>query len=218
MGEVLLTRQLKGKRLELAASGSWTAAHAGELEALVDSVAGEAITAKKVSIDMAGVREFDTFGAWLLERLHAGLDRDRREDRNRGTAAARPQPACGDARRQPGASAQARGRQQAYRRARRRRPSRHQARQRPRPFRRHARGHGRGDHPRAVSPAGVQVHLDGQSARPRCVAGRPHYSPHHVLDRGNHLSAGDLSLSKISAPSSTPSILSVSSCCAKSAC
>jgi len=69
MGEVLLTRQLKGKRLEVAASGSWTAAHAGELEALVDSVAGEAITAKNVSIDMAGVREFDTFGAWLLERL-----------------------------------------------------------------------------------------------------------------------------------------------------
>jgi phospholipid/cholesterol/gamma-HCH transport system permease protein len=69
MGEVLLTRQLKGKRLEVAASGSWTAAHAGELEALVDSAAEEAITAKNVSIDMAGVREFDTFGAWLLERL-----------------------------------------------------------------------------------------------------------------------------------------------------
>ena len=69
MGEVLLKSQLKGERLELAASGSWTAAHAGELETLVDSVAGEAINAKNVSIDMAGVREFDTFGAWLLERL-----------------------------------------------------------------------------------------------------------------------------------------------------
>ena len=69
MGEVLLKSQLKGERLELAASGSWTAAHAGELETLVDSVAGEAIKAKNVSIDMAGVREFDTFGAWLLERL-----------------------------------------------------------------------------------------------------------------------------------------------------
>jgi phospholipid/cholesterol/gamma-HCH transport system permease protein len=69
MGEVLLKSELKGERLELAASGSWTAAHAGELETLVDSVAGEAIKAKNVSIDMAGVREFDTFGAWLLERL-----------------------------------------------------------------------------------------------------------------------------------------------------
>jgi phospholipid/cholesterol/gamma-HCH transport system permease protein len=69
MVESLLTSQLKGERLELAASGSWTAAHAGELETLVDRVAGEAAQAKSVSIDMAGVREFDTFGAWLLERL-----------------------------------------------------------------------------------------------------------------------------------------------------
>jgi phospholipid/cholesterol/gamma-HCH transport system permease protein len=69
MGEVLLTSQLKGERLELAAAGSWTAPHAGELEKLVDSVAGEASKAKNVSIDMKGVREFDTFGAWLLERL-----------------------------------------------------------------------------------------------------------------------------------------------------
>jgi len=69
MGEVLLTSKLKGERLELAAAGPWTAAHASELEALVDRVAGEAPQAKKVSIDMTGVSEFDTFGAWLLERL-----------------------------------------------------------------------------------------------------------------------------------------------------
>jgi phospholipid/cholesterol/gamma-HCH transport system permease protein len=69
MGEVLLTSKLKGERFELAAAGSWTAAHADELEVLVDRVAAEAPKAKKVSIDMTGVREFDTFGAWLLERL-----------------------------------------------------------------------------------------------------------------------------------------------------
>jgi phospholipid/cholesterol/gamma-HCH transport system permease protein len=69
MGEALLTSELKGERLELAAAGSWTAPHAGELERLVDSVAGEASKAKNVSIDMKDVREFDTFGAWLLERL-----------------------------------------------------------------------------------------------------------------------------------------------------
>jgi phospholipid/cholesterol/gamma-HCH transport system permease protein len=69
MAESLLTSHLKGERLELAAGGSWTASHASELETLVDRVAGEAAHAKKVSIDMAGVREFDTFGAWLLERL-----------------------------------------------------------------------------------------------------------------------------------------------------
>ncbi|MGH6792934.1 MAG: ABC transporter permease, partial [Methyloceanibacter sp.] len=65
MGEHLLTSKLQGERLELAAGGSWTAPNANELESLVDSVAGDALKAKTVSIDMAGVREFDTFGAWL---------------------------------------------------------------------------------------------------------------------------------------------------------
>jgi phospholipid/cholesterol/gamma-HCH transport system permease protein len=69
MGEALLTHKLVGERLELAAGGSWTAPHAGELEALVERVTGEAPKAKDVSIDMGGVSEFDTFGAWLLERL-----------------------------------------------------------------------------------------------------------------------------------------------------
>jgi len=69
MGEALLTHKLVGERLELAARGSWTAPHAGDLEAAVERVAGEAPKAKDVSIDMGGVHEFDTFGAWLLERL-----------------------------------------------------------------------------------------------------------------------------------------------------
>ncbi len=69
MGEALLTSKLKGERLEIAAGGSWTASYAGELESLVDSVTPETQSAKNVSINMRGVREFDTFGAWLLERL-----------------------------------------------------------------------------------------------------------------------------------------------------
>jgi len=69
MGEALLTSELKGERLELFAAGSWTALHASELETLVDNVAGEVAKAKNVSIHMKGVREFDTFGAWILERL-----------------------------------------------------------------------------------------------------------------------------------------------------
>src|SRR6476660_3398172 len=109
MGEILLTSRLKGERLELAAGGSWTATHASELEALVNGVAGDAAKATSVSIDMAGVREFDTFGAWLLERLTrqgsatgrvpavVGLpehDRNRLEEMHgvnrKGTAAPRP--------------------------------------------------------------------------------------------------------------------------------
>ncbi|MGC2410993.1 MAG: MlaE family lipid ABC transporter permease subunit [Methyloceanibacter sp.] len=65
----LLRAKFEDGRLELAAGGSWTATHANELESLVDGVAREASKARTVSIDMRGVREFDTFGAWLLERL-----------------------------------------------------------------------------------------------------------------------------------------------------
>jgi phospholipid/cholesterol/gamma-HCH transport system permease protein len=65
----LLTAKFEDGRLELAGGGSWTATHAGELESLVDNVAQDASRAQSVSIDMRGVREFDTFGAWLLERL-----------------------------------------------------------------------------------------------------------------------------------------------------
>jgi phospholipid/cholesterol/gamma-HCH transport system permease protein len=65
----LLTSKFEDGRLELAAGGSWTAPNAAELETLVDSIAGDAARAKAVAIDMRGVREFDTYGAWLLERL-----------------------------------------------------------------------------------------------------------------------------------------------------
>jgi len=54
--------------LALAAGGAWTAAHAGELEALVDGVAGD-LSQGAASIDMHKVEAFDTYGAWLLERL-----------------------------------------------------------------------------------------------------------------------------------------------------
>ncbi len=56
-------------RFELFAAGSWTAVHASELEALIGRAAAEAEKASDVSIDMREVAAFDTFGAWLLERL-----------------------------------------------------------------------------------------------------------------------------------------------------
>ena len=64
-----LMRLGAGQRLELAAGGSWTATHASELEPLVDTHVRSASTKSSMSIDMRGVSEFDTFGAWLLERL-----------------------------------------------------------------------------------------------------------------------------------------------------
>ena len=70
----LLTSTATGERLELKAAGAWTAANAGELERLIDGVAGQRGVG---SIDMRAIQALDTFGAWLLERLL-------RERRSRG--------------------------------------------------------------------------------------------------------------------------------------
>ena len=64
-----LSTAIRNGRLELTASGSWTAGHARDLEPLVDGAAREAVQARAAAIDMRGVAELDTYGAWLLERL-----------------------------------------------------------------------------------------------------------------------------------------------------
>ena len=66
---VLTSRRRLDGRLELAAAGSWTLAHTELLERQVAAIAPEVGRASAISIDMAGVRELDTLGAWLLERL-----------------------------------------------------------------------------------------------------------------------------------------------------
>jgi phospholipid/cholesterol/gamma-HCH transport system permease protein len=65
----LVTSTMTPERLQLAATGSWTAAHSERLERLVEHAAREAAAAGRVAIDMTGVDELDTLGAWLLERL-----------------------------------------------------------------------------------------------------------------------------------------------------
>jgi len=65
----LLSSSLVADRLRLSPAGAWTAAHAHALEQLIDAAAPQAAHAKAISIDMAGVEELDTLGAWLLERL-----------------------------------------------------------------------------------------------------------------------------------------------------
>ncbi len=64
-----LSSAIRDGRLELAASGSWTAPHAEVLEPLVDFIAREAGEARAAAIDLGDVAELDTYGAWLLERL-----------------------------------------------------------------------------------------------------------------------------------------------------
>jgi phospholipid/cholesterol/gamma-HCH transport system permease protein len=56
-------------RLELAAAGAWTASHVEELEPLVDDLARQSSSMQDATIDMRDVVAFDTYGAWLLERL-----------------------------------------------------------------------------------------------------------------------------------------------------
>jgi phospholipid/cholesterol/gamma-HCH transport system permease protein len=67
--EPVLNSRINGERLELTAGGSWTAPFAGLLEPLIEAQSANAERQRTMSIDMAGVREIDTFGAWLLERL-----------------------------------------------------------------------------------------------------------------------------------------------------
>ncbi len=60
--------------LQLIANGQWTSANATELETFIDKVLGQLSSVKRIKIDMTSVQEFDTFGAWLLERLQRSVN------------------------------------------------------------------------------------------------------------------------------------------------
>jgi phospholipid/cholesterol/gamma-HCH transport system permease protein len=64
-----LTATPSGDTIELRPAGSWTAAHVTSLEAATDSVAPQVDRSRRVRLDMADVRELDTLGAWLLEKI-----------------------------------------------------------------------------------------------------------------------------------------------------
>jgi phospholipid/cholesterol/gamma-HCH transport system permease protein len=64
-----LTVTASGDVLELRPGGSWTAANVATLEALSGDVTAEIDRSRAVRLDMAGVRELDTLGAWLLEKM-----------------------------------------------------------------------------------------------------------------------------------------------------
>ncbi|HLZ01174.1 MAG TPA: ABC transporter permease [Bradyrhizobium sp.] len=58
-----------GDLVELHAGGSWIAANVTALEALSDAALARIGRAKRVIVDMAGVSDLDTLGAWLLEKM-----------------------------------------------------------------------------------------------------------------------------------------------------
>jgi phospholipid/cholesterol/gamma-HCH transport system permease protein len=72
-GEPLLRSLAQDDCLRLAAAGSWTAQHAAVLEKMVDGAVAQSKSVGRIDLDMAGVDNLDTFGAWLLERLLRGL-------------------------------------------------------------------------------------------------------------------------------------------------
>jgi phospholipid/cholesterol/gamma-HCH transport system permease protein len=65
----LLGAATHGETLELSPSGPWTAAHGATLEGLFDTVSPRLAETKNLKIDMTDVRELDTLGAWLFEKM-----------------------------------------------------------------------------------------------------------------------------------------------------
>jgi phospholipid/cholesterol/gamma-HCH transport system permease protein len=64
-----LEAAIKGQQLALAASGPWIAAHAPTIERLIEAITANAARTQTVVIEVGGIEELDTLGAWLLERL-----------------------------------------------------------------------------------------------------------------------------------------------------
>jgi phospholipid/cholesterol/gamma-HCH transport system permease protein len=64
-----LTATPSGDVLELRPAGPWIAANATTLEALSDGVSAQLDRSKTVKVDIAGLSELDTLGAWLLEKM-----------------------------------------------------------------------------------------------------------------------------------------------------
>ena len=189
----VLTATPSGDALELRPAGSWTAANAATLERLSNGVAPQLDRPTAVKLDMAGVRELDTLGAWLLEKM------------SRRAASGRPPRRCRRCRRQlcrpdrGGSSGQS-----AQRRRRRRRtiPSWPSSSDIGRStigasedvtaflqmlgalLHRHS---GRAA-PAAIAAADVA----GLSALPRRLAGDPDHGADHLPDRRHHRAAGHL--------------------------
>jgi phospholipid/cholesterol/gamma-HCH transport system permease protein len=65
----LLAAMPSGDLLELRPSGSWTTAKVALLEQLTEAVTPKLDRSNQVRVDMAEVRELDTLGAWMLEKL-----------------------------------------------------------------------------------------------------------------------------------------------------
>jgi phospholipid/cholesterol/gamma-HCH transport system permease protein len=55
--------------VDLVAAGSWSVAHAGKLDGLVDDIVAATPRDQAVTVDVSRITALDTYGAWLIERL-----------------------------------------------------------------------------------------------------------------------------------------------------
>jgi phospholipid/cholesterol/gamma-HCH transport system permease protein len=67
--EARLTATTLGELIELRPGGSWTAVNGTVLESLTASVMPAVDGSKSIKLDLAGLSELDTLGAWLIEKL-----------------------------------------------------------------------------------------------------------------------------------------------------
>lgn len=68
-GKSLLSSRTTSGQYELVASGAWTAKNAEAIDELIAAFAGPAQTRQSITLDLSGINEFDTYGAWLIEHL-----------------------------------------------------------------------------------------------------------------------------------------------------
>src|SRR5262245_5217481 len=68
---LLLSATRNGDQLRLVATGAWTASHAAQLERATQAHITGNKSIRAVTLDMAGVEQFDTYGAWLLRSLRS---------------------------------------------------------------------------------------------------------------------------------------------------
>jgi phospholipid/cholesterol/gamma-HCH transport system permease protein len=69
MGQPTLMFNAAGGPPTIMAAGQWTAAYVGSLEQLTGSIAIQTHSSGGLAIDLSGIEQLDTLGAWLLERL-----------------------------------------------------------------------------------------------------------------------------------------------------
>jgi phospholipid/cholesterol/gamma-HCH transport system permease protein len=56
-------------QVQLTAEGSWTVAHARNLDGLIDEAVLNTPPGQPIAVDMRRITTLDTYGAWLIERL-----------------------------------------------------------------------------------------------------------------------------------------------------